>query len=47
MLQQGAGPRQGQQVADLLELFIGPLGGWLDDRDQAAEQSAAFSQMEP
>ena len=32
MLQQGAGPRQGQQVADLLELFIGPLGGWLDAR---------------
>ena len=32
MLQQGAGLRQGQQVADLLELFIGPLGGWLDAR---------------
>ena len=32
MLQQGVGLRQGQQAADLLELFIGPLGGWLDDR---------------
>lgn len=30
MLQQGAGLRQGQQGADLLELFIGPLGEWLD-----------------
>ena len=32
MVQQEAGLRQGQQVADLLELFIGPLGGWLDAR---------------
>ena len=32
MLRQGVGNRQGQQVADLLELFIGPLGGWLDAR---------------
>ena len=31
-MQQGAGLRQGQQMADLLELFIGPLGGWLDAR---------------
>ena len=30
-MQQGAGLRQGQQVADLLALFIGPLGGWLDE----------------
>ncbi len=32
MLQEGAGQRQGQQVADLLELFIGPLAEWLDER---------------
>ena len=32
MVQQEAGLRQGQQMADLLELFIGPLGGWLDAR---------------
>ena len=32
MLQQGAGRRQAQQVADLLTLFIGPLETWLDAR---------------
>ena len=32
MLQQGAGQRQAQQVADLLGLFVGPLEGWLDAR---------------
>ena len=32
MLQQGAGRRQAQQVADLLALFIGPLETWLDAR---------------
>ena len=32
MLEQGAGWRQGQQVADLLGLFIGPLETWLDAR---------------
>ena len=32
MLQQGAGRRQAQQVADLLGLFIGPLETWLDAR---------------
>ena len=32
MVQQEAGLRQGQQMADLLELFIGPLGGCLDAR---------------
>ena len=32
MLQQGAGYRQARQVAGLLELFIGPLEGWLDER---------------
>ena len=32
VLQRGVGLRQGQQAAGLLELFIGPLGGWLDNR---------------
>ena len=32
MLQQGAGQEQGQQVADLLGLFIGPLETWLNHR---------------
>ena len=32
MLEQGAGRRQAQQVADLLGLFIGPLEIWLDER---------------
>ena len=32
MLQQGAGLKQAQQVAGLLELFIEPLEGWLDER---------------
>ena len=32
MLQQGADRRRAQQVAGLLELFIGPLEAWLDER---------------
>ena len=32
MLQQGAGRRRAQQAAGLLELFIEPLEGWLDER---------------
>ena len=32
MVEDGAGRRQAQQVADLLGLFIGPLEIWLDER---------------
>ena len=32
MVQQGAGRKQAQAVANLLEIFIGPLEGWLDDQ---------------
>ena len=32
MVGQGEGRKQAQSVANLLELFIGPLEGWLDDR---------------
>ena len=30
MLQQGVGREQGQEVANLLQSFIGPLDQWLD-----------------
>jgi len=32
MVGEGEGRRKAQSVANLLELFIGPLEGWLDDR---------------
>ena len=32
MVQWGAGRKQAQAVANLLEIFIGPLEGWLDDQ---------------
>ena len=32
MLPDGAGQRQAQEIADLLEMFVGPLAGWLDQR---------------
>ena len=32
MVRQGEGRKQAQSVANLLELFIGPLEGWLDDQ---------------
>lgn len=32
MVGQGEGRKQAQSVANLLELFIGPLEGWLDDQ---------------
>ena len=32
MLRHGAGRRQGQELANLLQSFIGPLEGWLDQQ---------------
>ena len=32
MVRQGEGRKQAQSVANLLELFIGPPEGWLDDQ---------------
>lgn len=32
MLQHEAGQRQAQETADLLEMFVGPLAEWLDER---------------
>ena len=32
MLQEGEGRKQAQQVAGLLEIFLGPLEQWLDEQ---------------
>ena len=32
MVRDGEGRRQAQWIANLLEIFIGPLEGWLDDQ---------------
>ena len=32
MVGKGEGRSQAQSVANILELFIGPLEGWLDDQ---------------